>query len=372
MPDKHNADRARNRSRFHFFRPLLAGATLHERLLSCAGALASIALTGLLCGLLTGKGLHLPLIVAPIGASAVLLFAVPSSPLAQPWPIIGGNVISALVGIATGSLFADAVIASGVGVALAIGIMSLTRSLHPPGGAAALTAILGGPAVSAWGYWFPLVPVALNSLMLVACGMIFHRFCGRAYPHAAQAPVNPHGTADRPVSRRLSLSDSDIDDALTALNDSFDIDREDLSRLLEQLERTAAIRFHAGILCADIMSRDVVRISPDADCERARSLLLRHGIRTLPVQDRNGQLAGTVSLRELTPGRAAVGDCMVPAVTASPLRPALELLPELGDGRNHAAVIIDTDHRIVGLVSQTDLLNLAQKLLARQGGVQAD
>ncbi len=93
--------------------------------------------------MLLGNGPHLPLIVAPIGASAVLLFAVPTSPLAQPWSIIGGNTISAFVGLAVTQFVDDPALAIGLGVALAIAAMSVTRSLHPPGGAAALTAVLG-------------------------------------------------------------------------------------------------------------------------------------------------------------------------------------------------------------------------------------
>ncbi|MGO7623898.1 HPP family protein, partial [Rhizobium ruizarguesonis] len=91
-----------------------------------------------------GQGPHLPLIVAPMGASAVLLFAVPARPLAQPWSIIGGHTISALMGIIAAYFMRDSIIATGVGVSLAIGAMSFARCLQPPGVAAALTAEHGG------------------------------------------------------------------------------------------------------------------------------------------------------------------------------------------------------------------------------------
>lgn len=106
------------------FRPTLAGATPRDRLIACVGALIGIALTGLISGWVSGKGPAIPLIVAPIGATAVLVFAVPASPLAQPWPIIGGNTISALVGVAAARFIADPVLAIGVGVSLAIAAMS--------------------------------------------------------------------------------------------------------------------------------------------------------------------------------------------------------------------------------------------------------
>ena len=79
---------------FRLFVPILAGATLRERIIACIGATIGIALTGAIGGLVLGNGPHVPLLVAPMGASAVLLFAVPASPLAQPWSIIGGNTTS--------------------------------------------------------------------------------------------------------------------------------------------------------------------------------------------------------------------------------------------------------------------------------------
>ncbi|VEA74072.1 HPP family [Serratia rubidaea] len=82
--------------------------------------------------------------VAPMGASAVLLFAVPASPLAQPWSIVGGNLVAALIGVSCGKLIGDPGLACGVAACLAIGVMFKLRCLHPPSGAVALTAILGG------------------------------------------------------------------------------------------------------------------------------------------------------------------------------------------------------------------------------------
>src|SRR3954468_549563 len=83
------------------FAPILAGATLRDRLLACAGALIGIGLISFLSATVPNAWELLPLLVAPIGASAVLVFAVPASPLAQPWSVLGGNVVSALVGVVT-------------------------------------------------------------------------------------------------------------------------------------------------------------------------------------------------------------------------------------------------------------------------------
>jgi CBS domain-containing membrane protein len=216
------------------FRPILPGATGRDRILACLAALVGIFLTGLIAALVHGDGETLPWLAAPIGASAVLLFAVPASPMAQPWPIIGGNSLSALTGFAVGDALGHGAIACGIGVALAIGVMSVTRSLHPPGGAAALTGVIGGSLVSDAGWWFPLAPVALDAIVLVAIGWAFHRFVsGHPYPHR-KAPAAP--TADPAPAVRVDVSDEDLDAVLARVGETFDIDREDLRLLLAELE----------------------------------------------------------------------------------------------------------------------------------------
>ncbi|AGS26249.1 HPP family protein [Rhizobium etli] len=354
--------------RFRLFSPILAGATLRERLIACFGALLGIGLTGVISGYLFGQGPHLPLIVAPMGASAVLLFAVPASPLAQPWAIIGGNTISALMGIIAAYFIRDPIIATGVGVSLAIGAMSFTRCLHPPGGAAALTAVLGGPVVAGWGFLFPFVPVALNSCILVGLGLLFHKLSRRNYPHVVPKPAeNTHQTIDPPSAARVGFREEDVDAALEALDETFDIDRADLGRLLQQVELQAAIRSNDKISCADIMSRDVIAIGETSEPDAARHLLLKHNIRTLPVKDPEGRLVGTVGLRELFGGGDTIAHAISKPAVARASDAVLSLLPVLTDGRTHAVIIVDDDHRILGLISQTDLLSAVARLLPNDG-----
>lgn len=132
------------------FVPNLAGATMRGRLLACLGALVGVALTSLASAVTLHGFAPVPFLVAPIGASAVLVFAVPASPLAQPWSVIGGNVVSALVGVTTARYVPVPFLGVGIAVGGAIVAMSLLRCLHPPGGAAALTAVMGGLP-----YWVP-------------------------------------------------------------------------------------------------------------------------------------------------------------------------------------------------------------------------
>lgn len=367
-PPPHDAQKSGILSKFRLFSPILAGATLRERLIGCLGALIGICLTGLVSGFFMGQDPHLPLIVAPIGASAVLLFAVPASPLAQPWSIVGGNTISAFVGVTVSTLVRDPAIAIGLAVALAILVMSLTRSLHPPGGAAALTAVIGGAAVARAGFWFPIVPIGINSLILVLLGVVFHRLAGRQYPHRqAVTPVNTHRTADPPAAFRVGFNTEDIDAAVASFNETLDISRADLDVLLRKVELQALMRQRGDLTCADIMSRDVVTVTSDASAEEARRQLLDHDIRTLPVVDNEGHLLGTVGLRELAAMAHASPLPMSPAKTAKTGDPAIGLLPHLTDGAIHAVVVTDDNNRVVGIISQTDLLATLAKSLSHTG-----
>ena len=216
------------------FNPLLAGASLRDRMVGSAGAMMGIGLAGLICAAMFPASM--PWIIAPIGASAVLLFAVPSSPLAQPWSIVGGNTVAALVGIAVAQAVPVPALAAALAVSAAILVMSLSRCLHPPGGAVALSAVLGWSNFGSHIIDF-LVPVVINSILLVLIGMFFHRFSGHSYPHRAQ-PVE--GKA--PIRGVVGLQMADIDAALDDLGETFDISREDLAVLLDRAEVHAAAR----------------------------------------------------------------------------------------------------------------------------------
>jgi CBS domain-containing membrane protein len=217
-----------------------------------------------------------------MGASAVLLFAVPSSPLAQPWPIIGGNVISALVGVAAAHLIPNVAVAAGVAVGLAIAAMSVTRSLHPPGGAAALLAVVSGPEPSTW--LFPLAPVGINAVLLTLLGIGFHLLTPHRYPARAAGPQpSPHGTTDRPPTARLGVQSQDIDKAISDIGEAFDIARDDLARLIRRVEQRALERTHGRLTCADVMARDVIKVGAGTAAAAAKNIVLERGVRLLPV-----------------------------------------------------------------------------------------
>jgi CBS-domain-containing membrane protein len=129
-------------------------------------------------------GTDLLLIVASFGASAVLIFGAIKSPLAQPVNFVGGHFVSALVGVSAYKLLHPWMwLAAGVAVATAIAVMHATKTLHPPGGATALIAVIGGQKIHNLGYFYAVMPVAAGSILLLVVALLVNNIPGsRKYP----------------------------------------------------------------------------------------------------------------------------------------------------------------------------------------------
>lgn len=139
------------------------------------------------CGYLSAsyfEPMDTTLIIGSFGASAVLVYAAIKSPLAQPRNLLGGHVISALVGVASYQMFqAHIWLAAAVAVSCAIGAMLATRTLHPPGGATALIAVIGGDKVHGLGFMYAFVPAGLGALVLLLIALAVNNLSkDRSYP----------------------------------------------------------------------------------------------------------------------------------------------------------------------------------------------
>jgi CBS domain-containing membrane protein len=221
--------------------PSLPGSSLRHAAIAALGAFGGIALTGYLTARLLGADGQTPVLMAPLAASSVILFVLPSSPIGRPWSIVVGHVVSAVVGITVARYVPNLLIASGLSVALSIVAMTLTRSLHPPGGSTALIAVLGGPAITAAGYRYAWLPVGLNALLLVTFGYAYHRWLsGHPYPSGAAHPPVASPVDDESVDVRAE----DIDAAVTRYGEALDLDRADVEPLVRAVLRAAAQRRH--------------------------------------------------------------------------------------------------------------------------------
>ncbi len=165
--------------------PTPARASGTEIAASWVGAVLGIGGLGLVSPLVP-NGLDRGLLIGSMGATAVLLYGAPRSPLAQPRAVIGGHLLSAVVGVAIRMALPGAPeLAAALAVATAIAAMHLTRTLHPPGGATALIAVVGSAELHALGFGYALAPVGLGAaiLLLVALG-VNNLTPRRRYPEA--------------------------------------------------------------------------------------------------------------------------------------------------------------------------------------------
>ena len=157
--------------------------SLSEVAWSWFGALLGIGLLALIGSPFFAEH-KIPMLLGSFGASAVLIFGMPRSPLAQPRNLIGGHVISALVGVATWKLLQHSPpLAQATAVSTAIAAMHLTRTLHPPGGATALIATQSDPLINDLGFWFVLAPALAAPMILLLTALFINNLpATRRYP----------------------------------------------------------------------------------------------------------------------------------------------------------------------------------------------
>lgn len=378
------------------FLPAASHTSFRERARACSGAILALLVTGLLSRyLLPHEPSHI-FLVGPMGASAVLLFCLPASPLAQPWSVVGGNVLSGLVGAACVRWLGDSVPIAALAVALAIGAMFVLRCLHPPGGAVALTVVMGGPALHAAGFEFPLVPVLLNSLLMVAVAVAYNNLTGRRYPHLQQpAHVNPHATQDPVPTLRLGFKPEDLDAVLKQYNQVLDVSRDDLEEIFLKTEMRAYQRRFGVIACGDIMSKDVATAEFGTPLDEAWNAMRAHKVAALPVLNRARRVIGMVTqgdflshsglddyhtvrqkLRRFlrrsgvthTEKAEVVGQIMISKpVFATLATPIIDLVPLMADAGYHHIPVVDEEQRFAGIVTQSDLVAaLYESRLAHQ------
>lgn len=183
-------------------------------------------------------GNHYPVLIASIGATAVLVFAVPHGALSQPWAVFGGHTVSALVGLFVAHTLGGGNLQAALAVALAIGAMHLGKCIHPPGGATALSAILAvhGDTLPPW--TFVLNPVWLNVIPIILLTYVLNLpFPWRRYPanmhtHLATQPVK---TAQ--LEQEMPFTEKQLASALHEIDAMIDISDDQLQQVYQALAR---------------------------------------------------------------------------------------------------------------------------------------
>lgn len=168
-------------------------------------------------------------IVPSIGASAVLLFAAPHAPFSQPWNLIAGHGFSAIIGVACWQWIPVYTVAASASVGLAIGVMVATRSVHPPGGATALAAVIGSEKLHNLGFGYEYQPVLLNAATILLIAVVFNGlFKWRRYPahlHSKKQAAEPAVRGYEPINHE------DFVYALSHIETYVDIDEDDLLKI---------------------------------------------------------------------------------------------------------------------------------------------
>lgn len=343
-----------------------------RRISALAGCLGILLIQGILAVLPAGASVSY--LLAPLGASAVILFALPHSPLAQPWSLAGGLFVSALVGYGVGLWVQPAWLAIGLALGLAIWLTALLRCIHPPGGAMAVVF-----AIAAQQHTVSLLTALLNVFAaLIAVLAINNLMPGRRYPQCVPA----RQTTVRPPRR--SIRHEDLQFALEKLDTYLDVSEDDLVSIYD-LATAHAHRRHERRTCGEVMSAPALAVTFATELNEAWALMQEHHLHGMPVVDParrvigvltldnylrhvapdNGQSIGENIRRLLRPTPTSysdkpevVGQIMsqrfITAAVTAPLGDMLALL----SGQDHPVIVpvVDADRRLAGVLTQTDLL----------------
>ena len=199
-----------------------------ERLVSALGGFVGIVLVYAVSRAVLGAAAS-PLMVLSMGSTAAMLFAVPHGALSQPWPLLGGHLVSGLIGIACLLYAPDPMLAGSLATGLSIGAMHYLRCIHPPAGATALAAALGGEPVRALGFGFVAAPLMLNVVIILLVAIAFNAlFPWRRYPAFL---MRTSAAAKPAASGYQAIAHEDFVFALTQIDSFIDVSEEDLLRI---------------------------------------------------------------------------------------------------------------------------------------------
>lgn len=213
----------------HFVGIPNTGHHTSEQLLATVGGALCVALIIVITRhfLPEGQGIF---IIPSMAATALLVFAAPHSVFAQPWAVLAGHLLSAVIGVACYRLLPHPVVASTAAVGLSIGIMHLMRCIHPPGSATALGAVIGSSSVHDLGFGYALFPVGINCAVILLAGYLFNApFAWRRYP----ASLTRYRASIQPMAPGLP-DEADIEAAMDRLNLVIDTTPEEILEILKQ------------------------------------------------------------------------------------------------------------------------------------------
>ncbi|WP_455198668.1 HPP family protein [Kaarinaea lacus] len=276
--------------------------SIRNILLSATCTFIAIGLVGVVSQY-TLSGFTVPFMVASMGASAVLLFVIPASPLSHPWSFVGGHLVSAFIGISCVKLIPDLNVAGAVAVSGSIIAMYYLRCMHPPGGAAALLTVYGGDAIHALGYQFLLSPLLLNLAIMVMCTMAYWKIANirqRQITTPAKTGLDRY-LASKEQSRSLAtvpFTDQDLSNAIAAMDTFVDITKEDLKEIFAQAVRQSHSHQLKNTPCKELMNPNISSVEFGTGLDKTWQLLEQYDVRGIAVVDTFNRLIGIVTIHD--------------------------------------------------------------------------
>jgi CBS domain-containing membrane protein len=205
-----------------------------------------------------------------------------------------------------------------------------------------------------------LFPVAIGSALLVLTGILWNRATGRVYPFRTR-PAAPHGTSDQTPERRQLPSETVLAATLEKLRLGANVGVQDLARLIATAEASTAAAALGQVTAADMMSRDLIAVRPDTPLSELAAEFRTHRFKSLPIRREDGSYGGIVpvmALIERSGTDLQARDLTEAHVdTAPPAATVADLIALMADGRQQTVPIVQ-DHRLLGLVTRSDLIAL--------------
>jgi CBS domain-containing membrane protein len=319
-------------------------------------------------------------LVASMAASAVLLYAVPHSPMAQPWALVMGHFVSGVVGLSVLPWTANLAIAATLAVFGSIFAMHVLRCLHPPGGATALTIVLLHFAGQSVGFDFLLMPLGINVLVLLFATLLLNNLgSGKRYPARPSAKPDP-----KDALSRFGIKAADLELAMREMNTVIDVSQADLETIYRKAVEHSTARRLGEIRARDVMVKDVVTVEYGTELEEIWRLMREKKVKGVPVLDRARRVVGMVTIVDFLKATDADGKghffeklaqfirrtvevtsekpevagqiMAAPAVTAREDVHVVSLMPLFVEHGIHHLPIVNDQGKLTGLVTQSDVM----------------
>ncbi|PCI43649.1 MAG: hypothetical protein COB41_06595 [Proteobacteria bacterium] len=364
-----------------FLNSILPRQSQYEMVVSSLGAIVGIGMVVWVSQFFVGST-GLPFVVASMGAAAVLLYAAPHSPLTQPWAFVGGHLISATVGVTCAQWVPDLFLASGLAVGLAIFAMHQLNCLHPPGGAAALVAVVGGEQIQALGYLYVLVPVGLNVLILALAVAATRALIAHHQQKSSFIFYDDKHKETNTIHSDL-FSNDDLNNALHEMHAYIDVSIEDLNQIYAHANLFSHKRQLGSMTCHDMMQTNITSVEFGDYLDTTWKLMQRQGLKGIPVTNRVQRIIGIITVSDFQKEAAkysgetiekrlkqmmqrtgelssakpeVVGQIMTSSVITLPeTTPVTEAISIFAENKISHIPIINDEQRLVGILLRSDI-----------------